>query len=320
MLAATPPMGWNTWNTFGHEIDERIVLENADAMAASGLRAAGYRYIVIDDCWACRERDPETGKIVPDPEKFPRGMKYVSDYVHSKGLKFGMYSCAGMRTCGDYPGSFDHEFLDAATFAEYGCDFLKYDCCNIPAGVSESLLYRRMGLALRASGRGIVFSTANCGHENVQAWARAAGAHMYRCTGDIVDSFWSMKNIALSQKDRLAGTAPGCFNDTDMLTVGMYGRGLVGTTGCTTPEYRTQFSLWCLYSAPLMLGCDLRALSPEMLGLVTNKNLLRINQDEEVRPPMVCRERPTGTNTYSSSICPAASSPSDSSIWTTETR
>ena len=286
MLAATPPMGWNTWNTFGHEIDERIVLENADAMAVSGLRAAGYRYIVVDDCWACRERDPETGKIVPDPEKFPHGMKYVSDYVHSKGLKFGMYSCAGTLTCGDYPGSFDHEFLDAKTFAEYGCDFLKYDFCNMPQTANGPLMYRRMGLALKASGREILFSACNWGSDNVHQWIRSTGAHMYRSTGDISDNFQSMKNIALSQENNLCYSAPGCFNDTDMLTVGMYGKGLVGTTGSTTAEYRTEFSLWCLFSAPLMLGCDIRTLSPEMLALITNKNLLRINQDEEARPPM----------------------------------
>lgn len=286
MLAMTPPMGWNTWNTFGHNINEQMVLENVDAFLRLGLDKAGYQYIVIDDCWSKRERDPETGKIVPDPDKFPHGMKYVSDYVHSKGLKFGMYSCAGTRTCADYPGSFDHEFLDAKTFAEYGADFLKYDFCYMPETANGPLMYRRMGLALKASGREILFSACNWGSNEVHKWIRSTGAHMYRSTGDIMDNFQSMKDIALSQENLLGYSAPGCFNDTDMLTVGMYGKGLVGTSGCGTADYRTQFSLWCLFSAPLMLGCDIRTLSPEMLALVTNKNLLRINQDKEARPPI----------------------------------
>ena len=286
MLALTPPMGWNTWNTFGHNINEQMVLENVDAFLRLGLDKAGYQYIVIDDCWSKRERDPETGKIVPDPDKFPHGMKYVSDYVHSKGLKFGMYSCAGTRTCADYPGSFDHEFLDAKTFAEYGADFLKYDFCYMPETANGPLMYRRMGLALKASGREILFSACNWGSNEVHKWIRSTGAHMYRSTGDIMDNFQSMKDIALSQENLLGYSAPGCFNDTDMLTVGMYGKGLVGTSGCGTADYRTQFSLWCLFSAPLMLGCDIRTLSPEMLTLVTNKNLLRINQDKEARPPI----------------------------------
>ena len=298
MLAKTPPMGWNTWNTFGGNINEQVVLENTDAFVKLGLPAAGYRYIVIDDCWSCRKRDPRTGKIVPDPEKFPHGMKYVSDYVHSKGLKFGMYSCAGTLTCAGFPASFDHEFLDAKTFAEYGCDFLKYDFCNMPKTANGPLMYRRMGMALKASGREILFSACNWGSDSVHQWIRSAGAHMYRSTGDIFDNFQSMKNIALSQENNLCYSAPGCFNDTDMLTVGMYGKGLVGTSGSTTEEYRTEFSLWCLFSAPLMLGCDIRTLSPEMLALVTNKNLLRINQDEEARPPITFQRDNGNTRVY----------------------
>lgn len=286
MLAVTPPMGWNTWNTFGGSICEKVILENVDAFLKLGLDKAGYQYIVIDDCWSKRERDPETGKIVPDPERFPHGMKFVSDYIHERGLKFGMYSCAGTRTCADFPGSFDHEFLDAETFAEYGCDFLKYDFCNMPRTANGPLMYRRMGMALKACGREILFSACNWGVDNVHQWIRSAGAHMYRSTGDIVDNFESMKNIALSQENLLGYSAPGCFNDTDMLTVGMYGKGLVGSSGCGDAEYRTQFGLWCMFSAPLMLGCDIRTLNPEMLALITNKNLLRINQDPEARPPM----------------------------------
>lgn len=160
MLSRTPPMGFNTWNTFGENINESVIKETADAMVEKGLLEAGYNYLVIDDCWSERERDPETGKIVPDKIKFPNGMKAVSDYVHSKGLKFGMYSCAGTRTCADYPGSFDHEFLDARTFAEYGADFLKYDFCYKPNVANGPLLYRKMGMALKASGREILFPPA----------------------------------------------------------------------------------------------------------------------------------------------------------------
>lgn len=284
MLSKTPPMGFNTWNTFGENINEQVILETADAMIELGLKDAGYEYLVIDDCWSEKERDPKTGKIVPDKTKFPHGMKYVSDYVHSKGLKFGMYSCAGTRTCADYPGSFDHEFLDAKTFAEYGADFLKYDFCFKPQSANGPLLYYKMGMALKACGRDILFSACNWGSDNVNTWIRSTGAHMYRSTGDIFDNFVSFRDIALSQVDNLAYSAPGCFNDIDMLTVGMYGKGNVGTSGCNDTEYKTQFALWCMFSSPLMLGGDIRTFSKKTLKLVTNKKLLRINQDEEGRP------------------------------------
>lgn len=287
MLAKKPPMGWNTWNTFGTNINEQLIKESADIFIGSGLKDAGYEYLVIDDCWSERNRDPVTNKIVPDKTKFSNGMKAVSDYVHSRGLKFGMYSCAGVRTCADYPGSFDHEFLDARTFAEYGCDFLKYDFCFKPAKADGSLLYHKMGLALKACGREILFSACNWGRDDIHSWIRSTGAHMYRSTGDINDSFESFKNIFMSQKDKLCYSAPGCYNDMDMLTVGMYGKGLVGSKGCNDADYRSQFALWCLSSAPLMLGCDIRSMSKETLRLVTNKGLLRIDQDEESRPPVV---------------------------------
>ena len=270
MLSKTPPMGFNTWNTFGENINEQLIKETADKMVELGLRDCGYEYLVIDDCWSKRERDPQTGKIVPDEEKFPNGMKAVSDYVHSKGLKFGMYSCAGTRTCADYPGSFDHEYLDAETFAEYGVDFLKYDFCYKPDSANGPLLYRKMGMALRACGREILFSACNWGNDEVSRWVRSAGAHMYRSTGDINDSFRSFADIALSQIDNLAYSAPGCFNDIDMLTVGMYGRGNVGSVGCSDIDYKTQFALWCMFSSPLMLGGDLRCMNDFCLDLVKN--------------------------------------------------
>lgn len=287
MLAKTPPMGFNTWNTFASEINEAVIKETADAMVELGLLEAGYNYLVIDDCWSERERDSKTGKIVPDKIKFPNAMKAVSDYVHSKGLKFGMYSCAGTRTCADYPGSFDHEYLDAETFAEYGVDFLKYDYCFKPSLADGSLLYRKMSMALKASGREILLSACNWGCDDVHKWIRSTGAHMYRSTGDIHDNFSSVKRLSTSQIENLPYSAQGCFNDIDMLTVGMYGIGHVGTTGCNDIEYKTQFALWCMFSSPLMLGSDIRKMNETTLKLVKNKNLIRINQDIEARPPFV---------------------------------
>lgn len=320
MLAKRPPMGWNSWNTFGSKISDAVIREMADAFVELGLDKAGYEYLVIDDCWSEHERDPETHRIVPHHEKFPNGMKAVADYVHSKGIKFGMYSCAGVRTCGNYPGSFDHEFLDAKTFAEWGVDFLKYDFCFMPATANGPLMYRRMGHALRASGREILFSACEWGSNDPWSWIRSAGAHMYRSTGDINDSFESFKNIALSQINKnpaidwkqpgeklmehlranggSSSNAPGCFNDIDMLTVGMFGKGNVANGGCDATDYKTQFALWCFMGAPLMLGADLRNfLKPEMkpmLDLITNKGLLALDQDEECRPAFLATNQPWG--------------------------
>lgn len=286
LLAQKPPMGWNSWNTFGEHISEDLIKETADVMARDYLKA-GYEYLVIDDCWSLMERD-EAGRLVADPKKFPHGMKAVADYVHSKGLKFGMYSCAGVRTCAGYPSSYDHEFVDAATFAGWGVDFLKYDFCNFPTTGDCKMRYQMMSMALKASGRDILFSACNWGVEEPWHWMRSAGAHMYRSTGDIQDNFVSFTDIVKSQLDKFCDSAPGCYNDIDMLTVGMYGKGNVGLgQPCSDSEYKMQFALWCMLSAPLMMGADLRNLSETAKALMLNQELIRINQDPECRPPIV---------------------------------
>ncbi len=286
MLTYTPPMGWNSWNTFGANISDKLVRESADALVDLGFKDAGYNYVVIDDCWSKLERD-ENGRLAADEKKFPYGMKALSDYVHSKGLKFGMYSCCGVRTCANYPGSFEHEFVDAQTFADWGVDFLKYDFCYKPERANGEVLYRRMSMALRATGRDILLSACNWGVDNSGPWMRSAGANMYRSTGDIVDNFQSIKDIALSQVDKLCYGAPGCFNDMDMLVVGMYGKGNVGLGGCNDAEYRSHFALWCMFNSPLMIGCDIRTLTRESAELLKNKGLISINQNLDCRPSFV---------------------------------
>lgn len=287
MLAQRPPMGWNSWNTFGANISESLIMETADAMVERGLKDAGYEYVVIDDCWSLRERGAD-GRIVPDPEKFPHGMKYLADYVHSKGLKFGMYSCAGTLTCAGFPASFDREYIDAQTFADWGVDYLKYDYCNTTVNCANHapLLYRRMSMALKATGREILFSACNWGAEDVWSWIRSTGAHVYRSTGDINDSEASFREIARSQLPKLDSSAPGCFNDVDMLICGMYGKGNVSWgEGCTAEQYKAHFALWCFMNSPLMIGCDIRNCDDDTIALLKNKALLAINQDEEARPP-----------------------------------
>ncbi len=289
-LGMTPPMGWNSWNTFSWNINEDLIKETADVMVSSGLKNAGYEYVVIDDCWSLKQRD-ENGCLVADPEKFPHGMKAVADYVHSKGLKFGMYSCDGTHTCAGYPGSFEHEFQDAATFASWGVDYLKYDNCYKPKHIEGELLYKRMSLALRNCGRDILFSACNWGHENVHTWIQGSGAQLFRSTGDIQDSWESIKTLALSQLDKMAFSGPYCHNDIDMLVVGMHGNtdnewiGELG--GCTDEEYRTHFALWAIMNSPLMIGCDIRKMSDATKETLTNADIIAINQDVECRGPYV---------------------------------
>lgn len=282
MVAKTPPMGFNTWNTFGNDIHEDLIKETADAMVDHGLAELGYAYLVIDDCWSERERNAK-GELVADPQKFPNGMKAVSDYVHSKGLKFGMYSCAGTRTCAWHPGSFDHEYQDAKTFASWGVDFLKYDYCSKPLMIPGEILYRRIAMALRNCGREILFSACNWGCDGIENWVRGAGIHMWRSTGDIEDNWVSLRNIAMSQMGKEYASGTYCFNDMDMLVVGMYGKGNVGLGGCSDTEYKTHFSLWCLMNSPLMIGCDVRSMTKETKDILCNKDMIAINQDIEGR-------------------------------------
>ncbi|MBD9060454.1 MAG: glycoside hydrolase family 27 protein [Ruminococcaceae bacterium] len=317
-LGLTPPMGWNSWNTFTWEINDKLIREAADAMA-SELKDAGYEYIVIDDCWSEKQRD-SNGKLVPDHWKFPEGIKPVADYVHSKGLKFGMYSCAGTHTCGGHPGSFEHEFDDAETFAEWGVDYLKYDYCYKPDYIPGEILYKRMSTALRNCGRDIMFSACNWGNDNVYKWIRESGAHLFRSTGDIQDNWESIKRLALSQIGNECYGGNFCHNDIDMLVVGMHGgsnnewinsteQGVnviadSGETmpklgGCTDEEYRTHFSLWAIMNSPLMIGCDIRRMTPATKEILTNKDVIAINQDIECRGPYCIKQWNNPDNVFS---------------------
>ena len=295
MFVQRPPLGWNTWNTYGEKINERLVMESADAMVKSGLADARYEYVVIDDCWALRERD-EDGRLVPDPEKFPHGMKYLADYIHEKGLKFGMYSCAGYLTCAGYPASYDYEWIDAKTFAEWEVDFLKYDFCYHPASEKSDILYKRMGTALANCGRDILYSACSWGADHTRQWIKETGANMWRSTGDINDSWESIKLIAQSQLPVQEYNAPNCFNDMDMLVVGMNGSGNVGLTGCTTEEYRFHFSLWAMMNSPLMIGCDIRNMDEDTKRILLNKDVIAINQDIAGNQPYFANSRNYITN------------------------
>ena len=284
MLIKTPPMGWNSWNTFGTDINEQLIMDSADKLVETGLASCGYDYIVIDDCWALKQRD-ENGKLVPDPEKFPHGMKYVADYVHSKGLKFGMYSCAGTLTCAGYPASYEHEFDDAKSFAEWGVDFLKYDYCFHPSTVPGDILYKRMAIALKNCGRDILFSACSWGADNTRDWIGETGANMWRTTGDIFENWKSIKELSLKGLENVRFGSINRFADMDMLVVGMYGNGNVGFSGCTDTEYKTHFSLWALLNSPLMIGCDIRDMNDKTKEILMNKDVIAINQDEDCNTP-----------------------------------
>jgi alpha-galactosidase len=269
-LAQTPPMGWNSWNHFGSNVDDAIVRSAADMLVSSGLAAAGYAYINIDDCWE-GTRDAN-GNIQPNG-KFP-DMKALADYVHSKGLKLGIYSSPGPLTCGGYLGSYGYEEQDAKTYANWGIDYLKYDWCSAARVYTNEQLqaaYQKMGTALANCGRSIVYSLCEYGMGNVWEWGPQVGANLWRTTGDIQDNWNSMSNIGFNQ-DKLAPYAePGHWNDPDMLEV--------GNGGMTNTEYRTHFSLWCLLAAPLMAGNDLSKMTSETLEILGNKEAIAVNQD-----------------------------------------
>ena len=277
-LALTPPMGWNTWNTFAGNCNESLVKETANAMIANGMRDAGYVYVVIDDCWALKERDKD-GKLVPDPAKFPSGMKALSDYLHANGFKFGMYGCAGKTTCGGYPGGRGHEFQDALQYASWGVDYFKYDWCDHgTANGPES--YRIMSDAIRAAGRPIVFSLCEWGQNMPWLWAEPVG-HLWRTTGDIGASYasggknkwehgWKELLDMNAGLEKYAG--PGHWNDPDMLEV--------GNGSMTLAENRAHFSLWCVLAAPLIAGNDVRSMKPEIRAILTNRDVIAIDQDK----------------------------------------
>lgn len=274
-LALTPPMGWNTWNKFACNVSEKLVKEAADAIVSSGMKEAGYKYVVIDDCWQV-SRDKE-GNIVPDKQRFPGGIKAVADYVHSKGLLFGIYSDAGTGTCQNRPGSRGYEFQDARQYAAWGVDYLKYDWCNHSTQDSQSS-YALMRDALAKSGRPIVFSICEWGSTKPWLWAGSVG-NLWRTTGDIVDKWeskeeWGGNGVVqiLDLEDGLESYAgPGHWNDPDMLEV--------GNSGLNMTESRAHFSMWCILAAPLMAGNDIRNMTPEIHDILTNSEAIAIDQD-----------------------------------------
>ncbi|MEO8073386.1 MAG: glycoside hydrolase family 27 protein, partial [Acidobacteriota bacterium] len=276
-LAKTPPMGWNSWNGFGCNVDEKLIKETADKIVSSGMKGAGYEYVVIDDCWhGTRDKD---GFIQPNAEHFPSGMKALGDYIHSKNLKFGIYSDVGAKTCGGKPGSRGHEYQDAATYASWGVDYLKYDWCNSD-GLNAAAAYTTMRDALYQTGRPIVFSICEWGDNKPWEWAKPIG-HLWRTTGDITHcwdceenhgawSSWGIMRILDKQKGLRIHAAPGHWNDPDMMEVG---------NGMTFSEDRAHFSMWAMLAAPLIAGNDVSEMSKETQDILTNKDVIAVDQD-----------------------------------------
>ena len=276
-LAQTPPMGWNSWNKFACDVNETIVRATADAMVRSGMRDAGYQYVVIDDCWH-GPRDAD-GFITADPRRFPSGMKALGDYIHSRGLKFGIYSDAGRLTCGGRPGSQGHEYQDALTYARWGVDYLKYDWCSTGDRNAQEG-YAVMADALRSSGRAIVFSLCEWGTSKPWLWAKNIG-NLWRTTGDIWDSFakkdpakdWAhpVLDIVDINEPLWPYAGPGHWNDPDMLEV--------GNGGMTAAEYRSHFSLWAMMAAPLMAGNDIANMDETTRSILLNREVIAVDQD-----------------------------------------
>ncbi|HEU5403759.1 MAG TPA: alpha-galactosidase [Terriglobales bacterium] len=280
-LALTPPMGWNSWNKFACHVSADLIKQTADNIVSSGMKDAGYQYIVIDDCWqVSRDKD---GNIQPDPKTFPDGIKALADYIHSKGLKFGIYSDGGTKTCQGRPGSRGYEFQDARQYAAWGVDYLKYDWCNTTTQDGPTT-YEIMRQALDASGRPIVFSICEWGKNKPWLWGERVGGNLWRTTDDIEDRFsglhkwpngsccsYGMTDILDEQVGLQSYAGPGHWNDPDMLEV--------GNGGMTTEEYRSHFSLWAMLAAPLMAGNDLANMTPEIRDILTNKEVIAVDQD-----------------------------------------
>src|SRR5438477_6859 len=280
-LALTPPMGWNSWNKFQCNVNDAMIREMADAMVKSGMKDAGYQYVVIDDCWQV-SRDA-AGNIVADPQRFPSGIEALADYVHSLGLKFGIYSDAGSKTCAGRPGGLGHEYQDALIYAAWGVDYLKYDWCSTTTQDAKAS-YANIRAALDASGRPIVLSICEWGKAQPWLWGKEVGGNLWRTTGDIQDRWrgkkeWKpgdccsngMLDIVDENAEIYSYAGPGHWNDPDMLEV--------GNGGMTTTEYRSHFSLWALMAAPLIAGNDLRSMTPEIHDILTNKEVTAIDQD-----------------------------------------
>jgi alpha-galactosidase len=297
-LCLTPAMGWNSWNVFTKTLDEKMVIEMTDAMVKSGMRDLGYEYIDMDDFWHADTRD-SLGRPVPDTKKFPHGMKYLSDYIHSKGLKLGIYSCAGNMTCGRRFGGYTYEEIDAKAYAEWGMDLLKYDYCYTPPSQKTAIeRYTKMGTALKHCGRSIVFSICEWGFRKPWKWGQQAGGSYWRTTPDIMDvwkfpsiGFSTLKSTLNREETLWKYAGPGHWNDPDMLIVGNYGKGLATGRGVfkgmTDLEYQTHFSLWCMFSAPLLASNDLRTMNEATATILTNAEMLAIDQDalgEQAKP------------------------------------
>jgi alpha-galactosidase len=271
-LAKTPPMGWNSWNKFAGRVDDAAVRGMADAMASNGMKDAGYQYINIDDTWEAG-RDAQ-GNITTN-KKFP-DMKALGDYVHSKGLKIGIYSSPGPNTCAGYEGSYGHEEQDARTYAAWGIDYLKYDWCgarNIYTDEEMQAVYQKMGDALLKVGHPILYSLCQYGRSEVWKWGADVGGNAWRTTGDIRDTWESMTNIGFAQGELGPWAKPGHWNDPDMLEI--------GNGGMNDDEYRTHMSLWSILAAPLLAGNDLRKMSPTILAILTNREVIAVDQDKE---------------------------------------
>lgn len=276
-MAPTPPMGWNSWNKFGCDVNERMLMETADMLVESGMRDAGYIYLVIDDCWH-GERD-SLGFIHENPDLFPSGMKALADYIHARGLKFGIYSSAGYKTCAGHPAGRGHEYQDALVYASWDVDYLKYDWCHTQ-GLNAEGAYMTMRDALYNAGRPIVFSLCEWGSNKPWLWGAKMG-QLWRTTGDISAQFSGMKDhgtwkslgvlAILDMQDTLRTYAgPNSWNDPDMLEVG---------NGMTVSEDRAHFTMWCMLSAPLMAGNDLRTMSKDTREILMNPEVIAIDQD-----------------------------------------